>query len=307
METFEIPNGFWGVLGDGASDQDYRLGGGLSLPIPRHTWETSGHIQYDQSKSRSPVSSKQGCTILSRIGCTSDLTSHVFSEEEIKQILAQAVIDGFKPTEGWTLQESTKTVIKYYSAKYEPLLYFRVNLTSSDFLSALEKGYTVQVGYRGNADYNFDFRTDGDLDKTSFGAATYGHAIRTIVEPMNFKMVDNYFKASNAHNTYIIPKENLGQLVANNVFYEYGYVACYKKDFEEMNIMPNIPLWGTKAYEAAQKAIKAGKLTDGGIDDLVGTPALEEDLVKLGILTSKLGTLSRLRWWEALRRMKLIS
>ena len=83
----KILEGFFGALGDGATDRDYRLGGPLVLPMPRSTFEKSGKIQYDQSKSRNPISSKMACTIFSAMGCASDLTGHVWTEEEIKELL----------------------------------------------------------------------------------------------------------------------------------------------------------------------------------------------------------------------------
>ena len=296
----KILEGFFGALGDGATDRDYRLGGPLVLPMPRSTFEKSGKIQYDQSKSRNPISSKMACTIFSAMGCASDLTGHVWTEEEIKELLAIGVERGFKPASGWYLQDATKLVADYYSQKWEPLLYFRLDVRKGEFISAIEKGYTVQVGYKGSSDYNFDFKADGKLDNTDFGVSTYAHAIRSVdKDTVEVIKVDNYFKPSRKYNIYTVPKVNLPALIANDVFFAYGYVMCYKKDFEEMNTNLNIPLWGTKAYEAGQKA----GLKVEHIDDVIGNAELEDMLLKLNVFNTKVGSVSRLRMLEAFRRM----
>lgn len=288
---------FWGCLGDGNSDRDYRLGG-LVLPIPRNTFETAGHIQYDQSKKRNPSSTK-ACTIFSAMGCISDLTGHVFTEDEIEELLRTGIAKGFNVNSGWMSRLAMDHVIKHYSEVYEPLMYFRLNMKEPEFMEALEKGYTAQVSYRGNGDYGKDFRDDGELDGVDFPNPTYGHAIRTIYQDATLRMVDNYFKLSNKTNTYTVSKERLDKLMANGVFYSYAYVACYKKDFDEANTQVIVPLYLTKAYEAAKKA----GLKLENIDDVVANAETEDMFLKLGIFNTKMGSVTRGRMWEFLRRV----
>ena len=306
MKNQDLEPGYYGCTGDGALDTDYRLGGSLVLPKPRHTFEEN-QVQYDQSKSRTP-STKMACTMFSIMGVITDLTGQTFSEAAIKDIVTRAITKGFNVGDGWSLQAATAHVVSWWNEKNpnEKLKYFRIRLDEQAYQDAINAGYTVQVGYRGNRAYNKDVE-DGVLDGTSFGPTTYGHAIRNKDKDLlTIKEIDNYDKPSKAYNVYDVSKETFAKLVANGIYFIHGFVVVYESDWETANELIDIPLWGTKAYEAAKVAIRNGKLNNGDFDDQMTIADMEADFKKLEIFTSSVGNMRRGRWWEALRRLKII-
>jgi hypothetical protein len=307
MKNQDLEQGYFGCLGDGALDTDYRLGGSLVLPTPRHTFEEN-QVQYDQSKTRNP-STKMACTMFSIMGVITDLTGQTFTEDAISDIVTRAITKGFNVGEGWTLQAATDHVVKWWNEKNpnEKLKYFRIRLDEQAYQDAINLGYTVQVGYRGNKAYNEDYLKDGVLDETAFTNLTYGHAIRNKDKDLlTIKEIDNYNKPSRAYNVYDVSKENFAKLVSKRIYFIHGFVVVYEDDWEKANELSEIPLWGTKAYESAKVAVRNGKLNNGDFDDEMTIADMEADFKKLGIFTSQVGKMTRGRWWEGLRRLKAI-
>jgi hypothetical protein len=56
--------------------------------------------------------------------------------------------------------------------------YYRVDKSNNEVIkSILEKGYTLMTLFNGNFNYIKDYQADLVLNGTSFGAATFSHAI----------------------------------------------------------------------------------------------------------------------------------
>jgi len=292
---------YWGCKGVDDQETDYRLGGELEVPKPRFTyWDNE--ITYHQ-----PDVSKVSCTVSSATGTASDLVGKELTLDQQKELWAEALNKGANPETGWYIRKAVDVVRNLGSKMIgEELLSFYVVLGGEDFWDVLDKGYTVNCGFRGNKTYQKDRDLDAILDGTYFGDATYGHAIRVVKdkEGETYSVIVDNYKKSNRPNVYRFPKENLAALLKNKVFFPSGYIFVIKKDFDEMNTLANLPLWGKASVE---KAIKKGWTEWHNPDVIVGDAKLEVILVQLGGLTKKLGDVSAIRLAVAFDRLGLLN
>ena len=172
----------------------------------------------------------------------------------------------------------------------------------------IDQGYSVNVGFRGNKEYNNDKNSDGELDATSFGVSTYGHSVRMCAHETDKTLlnviVDNYVKSGTKKNIYKIKRANLSALVLHRVFYETGYVFAIKED-QEMVKPLDVPVWGLKTVDKAlaKKIIKDTQ----NLEIMVGTSVNEDILIGLGGLTKKEGSVSLLRLLVAYDRLGLLN
>lgn len=289
---------FYGIVEIADSEKDWQLVAGVNdAPVPRNTfWDAQ--IQYHQ-----PDVSSVSCTIHGAFGCVSDLLKFVFTDDQRKALWALALARGAKEGFGWSLRGAVDLVRdeaeKYTGVK---LSTYQVKLLSAEFGDLISKGYSVNVGYSGNKEYNSD-KLDGRLDKTSFGVSTYGHSVRMCEdkEDVDFLnvVVDNYSKSTSKPNIYRIAKEALPDLVNNGVFFQLGYVFIVKEDETRQELLDKIPAWG---LSAATKAMKKG-IDIANMDLEVGGALLEDTLIKLGGLTQRLGSVSLLRYLVAADRL----
>lgn len=301
---------FYGVIAVGDSETDYQLSGDFKLPKPRHSYYDN-RIEYHQ-----PEISGVSCTIHGAIGCASDLLGYTFTKEERKEMWGEALRRGADPKVGWSLKAAVD-LVREYTPKYTgvEVMSFVMALNSDEFWYALDMGYTIYCGFRGNKTYNDD-KNDGTLDETAFGVSTYGHAVRMIKDSasdMYDIIVDNYANSTTKPNRYKFKKEHLQELLRNNVFFTTGYVFVIKSDFDGMNVYKDLQPWSVKSVE---KAVKKGWDKWGApqtevtkdkfwyiIEDLGG---LEAVLNKLGGLTKTLGSVSEERLAVALDRLGLL-
>jgi len=301
LKLKEEGNDFYGVIAEEETEDVYRLGGEiLNLPKAKHTY-LDLQTQYNQNNG-----GRSSCTLYGSMGSVSDLTGRMWSGKEQKSVYAQAVTAGLKPEIGWYINRAVDLIRKnYFRIWNQELLSFNVGIGSDAFFDALDKGYTVVMGYSGNKEYNIDFK-DGVLDETSFGVGTYGHCVRMTKSDTDLyeMIVDNYL--GQRINTYKIKRNNLDELVKNRVFFRTGYIFVLKEDFEKVNKMSDffskVPLWGLVAVE---EAIKEGIITlDSDLEEIVATKTVEDYFLKTGIFTKSLGNVSLLRWIIALYRLK---
>lgn len=95
------------------------------------------------------------------------------------------------------------------------------------FYAALRKWHLVGVTYRGNADYNKDFSSDGVLNGTKFDNPTYGHRMNVFGAMLEYISDDEIWARDNydgliKHNKYKIT--DLIALVKNGVFYPQYHI-----------------------------------------------------------------------------------
>ena len=291
----ELPTGYYGIIAERTKDTDYQLGGIPLLPKPAHTF-AENKIQYHQPDV-SPVS----CTLHGALGAVSDLTGYTFTLEERKQLWAKAVSLGANSI-GWYVDLAVDLVRRYWNEKNNKLVTFAVNLNDSTFNDVVSKQYSVVVGYRGNIDYNFDYREDGKLDKTSFGNTVYGHCVRLVekdADTLNM-IVDNY--SAGTHNIYSIPKANMKALVDNGVFFKVGYIFVNANDVDALNMPVTISPW---AQVSVQKAKNKGLDMNQPKKELT-VAEIEDYFYKLGVISSKLGNITQERMAVILDRNHLL-
>lgn len=293
---------FYGIIGEKSEEDVYRLGGEvLDIPTPPYKYSDL-QIQYSQ------VPYKSSCTLFGPMGAVSDLTGRVWPKQDQADIYQQSLKLGLKPEIGWYTDDGVDLVRKNYFRLYnQELLSFRMPFASEQFYDALKKGYTTVIGYKGNREYNLDYK-DGVLDSTSFGVSTYGHCLRLVQTDIDIYelIVDNY--VGRKPNTYKIKKANLKELLDNGVFHKYAFIFVIKKDFEQLNMtdgfFAKVPLWATVSVE---KAIKAGIIDlKSDLNEIVGTKTLEDSLLKLKVFTKPVGNVSLVRWLVALDKLKQI-
>lgn len=291
---------YTGVLGDGWQETDYQLlGGVVDLPIPRKTYQDT-KIAHQQGEV-----GDNSCTVHAAMGCVTDNTGLDWTLSQRKEVWAEAKKRGADPKWGWYINKATDLVRE--SAKVYlgvDLRTFVFALDSDEAMDALDKGYSLNAGFRGNAAYTADKNDDGILGGTNFKPGTYGHAIRlTPSGEVEVLAVDNYPKTAK-HNTYKISKENLKKLVANGVFFRMAYVYAYAEDVDLSNLPKNVSVWGIKSWD---KAIKKGiESEESNPMEIVGDKEDEEIWVKLGKLNKAEGNITRLRRAVLLDRLGLL-
>jgi hypothetical protein len=202
---------------------DWRMGAGILENVPAAPltfWEYQ--IQYNQLEVHD-----MSCTIFASAGAISDLTGYRFNNTQFRFLVEEAKKDDFSDTEGWYIYKAVDLLRRWWKANEGDMTTYRVNVAGSDFVEALNKGYSVVTGYRGNSQYNQDVAADGVLDNISIVNTTYGHAIRIARDrdlPDYARLViDNYLDAQ-PFNTYRIKIDDLPKLVDKGVFYYSGYI-----------------------------------------------------------------------------------
>ena len=212
MKDFKLTekgSDFYGVIAPKQKDTDYQLAGGiLELPKPPFTFNDL-KIQYNQN-----AVGRYACTLFGAMGCCSDLTGKVYSLQDQQSIYQQALTLGLQPNQGWYQTDAVDLVRKnHYRIFNQELITYQTLIGSDEFFNELDKGYTVDLVYSGNKEYNID-ASDGTLDETALtGLSTYGHNVRIVKTDVDIyeMIVDNYVGV-NSVNTYKLRKANIPDL-----------------------------------------------------------------------------------------------
>ena len=289
--------GYNGVRPEQYPETDYRLAGDFKLPTPKRTY-------YDKKTAYQQTDvAANSCTIHAAMGAFTDQTGKVFDLEHRKALWNIALGEGADTATGWFVSKAVDAVRKYANTLFGVnMMSFRVVVGAYDFNAALDAGYSVVVGFNGNAAYNMDKVDNDTLDGLTFGASTYGHCVRVVKDSDGVYelVVDNYPNTSK-FNTYHIAKSHFDKLVANGVFMAGGYIFVEQADWDAMNEVSELPLW---AQPAVEKALKKGLITtDTNLYLQIGDAALEDWFFKLGLVTSKAGNLTLLRYLVVCERL----
>lgn len=278
-----MKDNYYGALSDTFKETDYQLAGGFTKLKPAEKTFKDNEIQYNQLEV-----SGVSCTLLAAIGAYSDLTGERIELSELKELWSEALELGAKEGWGWYINLAVDLVRKHFGG----LNSFHVYVGSSEFFDALDKGYTIITGYRGNALYNAD-RKDGVLDKIQFGESTYGHAIRVVkCDEDTYELVVDNYAGVNEPNTYKIRKVDFEALIKTKVFFTSGFIFTIK---ETVEIIPsNVPIWAFKSYK---KALEKGVITDkDDLNEIIMDGKMEKRYRKLGYLQKTEGNISLVRW-----------
>ena len=147
----------------------------------------------------------------------SDLLGRELTEKERGEVVkARISMPDFDPAVGGWLVEGNNCVRRWYNAAFpnDQIHQIALDAGGAKFMEALTKGYRINIGYRGNSEFNRD-AADGVLDGTSFSDTTYGHST-TVKLVGNHVVVDNY-KGVKPKNVYSI-KDFSGFVKGGNVF-----------------------------------------------------------------------------------------
>lgn len=263
---------FYGAI-EGVNDQDYIFGGELNIPTPTLTYDKS-RIQYNQVE----VSS-MSCTLHAALGAISDLTGYEFSLPERIALWKQALEEGASNTEGWYIYKAVDLARNYWNAhNADRLVSYRVNLSEANYV--IDKGYSLVVGFKGNANYSNDIK-DGTLDEVELsGNPTYVHSIR-LHKTNTVRAVDNY--EGNGHNEYRV--KDLPKLISNKVFFNEAYFFVSLNDAEkEKNKVSD---W---AKDSVEKCLKTKIATIwSNPQEIVASPVAEKMLFNAKVLKSYSG------------------
>lgn len=238
---------YYGSLGDETSELDWRFGGTYKLPKPRNTY-------YDKKKQyHQPDVSSVSCTIFGSLGALSDLSGHEYPIEEQQAHWALALERGANPKLGWWGWKAVDVVRDKWNETHpnDTVSSFTVQLLGEEFTDAIDAGYSVVTGFRGNKDYNKDV-LDGILDGDKFPNFTYGHFLRIVKHDAEHYglVIDNYAKYNNRPNAYaVVSHDQLLRLVRNQVFYLNGYFFVFDKEFKAANSPQAISPWAVKPVE----------------------------------------------------------
>lgn len=294
--------GYNGVIADTYKESDFEyLGAELNVPKAKQTyWDNQ--IAYQQTEVNN-----YSCTVTGALGVLSDYFGYNSPLSERKDLWKEAVKKGADPERGWFTTSAVDLVRNYWNAKNpdKEVMSFRVSTASPDFYDVLEKGYSLCLGFNGNAAYTADKNKDGILNSMPIGRYTYGHVVRMVKnkDDNNYTMiVDNYPKTAK-HNTYIITKELFEQMAEAKIFHIYGYFYVDKKEYDNLNNPPVIPLW---AIGTVERFKESGIITNWSTPyDVIGNERLEWIYEKCGALdpTKHEGYVTLLRGAVALERI----
>ena len=217
-----------------------------------------------------------------------------------------AVEQGANPEVGWYIHKAVDLVRNFCNDELGMnLVTFRVDMKTDDVFYALDKGYSIDTGFRGNRSYNKDI-TDGTLDDLDFGLSTYGHSVRVVPREDGDLdiVVDNYIESKKEKNTYRVDRNKFNKLVSNGVFFRWGYVFAKKDDVSALNKEGRVSPW---ALKSVQKAKESGLAIDWENPQLeMNNEIIKHYLFKLGVLDSVDGVLTKERWTVALDRLGLL-
>ena len=188
-------------LGVGEQTTDYLMAEGFEDNLPKLVQQDNiiyAYNQYNQARS------KKSCTVFSAIGAISDLFNYEFPLSEIKKIDDLSYTRGRFKDQWWWVQAAVKLVADYWNENHKDLwevAYYRVDKSNNEVIkSILEKGYTLMTLFNWNFNYIKDYQSDLVLNGTSFGAATFSHAIN--VRNINWKRSCKDSAKGTDHNVY---------------------------------------------------------------------------------------------------------
>lgn len=264
---------YYGDLGEFIAPEDWQFAGALKLPKAESTYYEN-KITYHQNDV-----STVSCTVISSMGALSDLTSHEFGLDERRTAWDLAKTRGAQEGVGWYGYKAVDLVRSFWNDRNERKVSSRyVKLLDDEFDYVLDQGYSILTGFRGNQAYITD-KNDGVLDGTVFTNRTYGHFVRIVRhdKDMYGLVVDNYPKTAPSNTYAIVSRDQLKQLVANNVFYATGYFFYFTAEYEALNSPQKISPWAIKSMYWAKE--------EGIYDDLSNPQDIVYDANKQGNAT----------------------
>ena len=219
---FTMEEEFNGCIGLGEKPTDYKLTEWLLDALP--TLYPQDEIIYEYNQWNQSWS-KKSCTLFSPIGAISDLFNVEIPLDTAKVWDKDSYSKGRMENSGryvamWVEHITNEWNGSEFAKKYGKVAFYSIDLKDDVLVKkVLDKRYSICTGYEWNATYNNDKNKDWVLNGTSFGSATYGHAvsaIRGLTTPSRIK--DNYKWTK--YNIYAVEHE----FSDIPCFYSRGYV-----------------------------------------------------------------------------------
>lgn len=177
-------------------------------------------FQYNQGSSLD-------CTLYAPIGAISDLFNYKFTAKEIKEIVDMSYTRWRRIGWGRYTQSWVRCTCDRWNNKFpdKKVIFFRIELTSQNFIDATNKWYTVVVSYDGNSEYMIDYSKDLILNWTRFYPSTYWHCTSMRNIDGKIKVKDSYvWRTWNYVPTNIYEIADLRWLVRDRTYSPYAYL-----------------------------------------------------------------------------------
>jgi hypothetical protein len=299
-------NPFYGVREHKTRESDYKMGWTeqeMDIPEPENKYSGIQYNQYDVAAN--------SCTVHGALGVLSDATGVVFDLAERKYLWEKALERGANNDWGWYINEAVKLVADYWNGVFgdkpatsNKVIYYRTALNTPEASELLDRGYSLNTGYRGNWNYNQDAWGEGDckLNATAnIGTTTYGHSVRIMRQNGKNYVVDNYL--GRQCNVYEIG--DVAELTINRLFYPDAYCYVTKNAIDKMNEEKVVSDW---AKDAVAKCKTKGIAIDWkNPREIVCNNVAEIMFNRAGILNVNTGTgVSKERLAVILDRLHLL-
>lgn len=212
-------------------EEDFLIGSGENISVLLRERANPDNIRYPLNQ-LALSNGRFSCTVHGMAGQLADLWNYDISVAELQEMWDKAISLGADVNKGWFFNSACDTVRRFWNERHPDMQVtsFRIQYGDPIFMEALEKGYSLTGGYKGNNDYNIDYR-DGVLSGTDFKPSTYGHCIRIFLDGKE-TVIDNYEGVMT--NRYRI--ENLKELEKNGVFYTSFYLFIKKSSMTESEL-----------------------------------------------------------------------
>lgn len=174
-ETKDLPNG---CLGSWEQQDDFLLCEWFDDKLPTLYQQDDIIFEYNQSKQSR---SKKSCTLFSAMGAISDLFNYEIPLTEAKEADDISYSKWRFPDSWWWVQSAVKLWADLWNEHHADLgkvAYYRIDMTNDELVAnILDKWYTIMTNIQANGKYVIDYSLDAVLDWTSFGSATFWHAL----------------------------------------------------------------------------------------------------------------------------------
>lgn len=188
---------------------------------------------------------KKACTIVNStralIWMIQVWYKETYTDEEVKSMIFESLnycVQKWQYVIGswWYVPTAMKYVCKWWNENNpnKQVSYVQIHYTSEDFAEILKRGYPLVGSYRGNTDYNLDYRKDCVLDWQTFPNPSYGHCTDWMFTDSSIVVNDSYI--GTPYNTYKIkyPWELINNKVWNPNFYLWINNQEVKDNSEEI-------------------------------------------------------------------------
>lgn len=207
-------------MGFDVSEQDFLLTGDILYSIPSEIGSPKLDYvpQFSQYKNRR---FRNRCWFVNPARVLQSVVGYEFTMEDREDLANYMVENGIaKEDTGGYAMDGVDGVRRWrnekYAQKFTKVVSFRTPVNSNEFSEAMKKKFPCVVGFRGNREYNIDYREDAVLQGTKFSPHSYGHL--TVLREWN--VIDDS-DAGEPYSTYIL--RDLKSLLKNRVYFHRAY------------------------------------------------------------------------------------